>query len=110
MRQRRKHRDPGQATTSRTSANVQTTLRLPSPLYERAKDFVKRGNSRSLNDFIVSALAAYVRAKERRVIDDAFRPMKDDAEYQHEALMITEEFAGSDAEVASIAERDLVDA
>jgi len=93
----------------RSPANVQTTLRLPAPLYERAKTLVASGSSRSFNDFIVNALAAYVKAKERRAIDDAFRPMKDDIEYRREALTIAEEFAGSDGETIKIAERDLLD-
>jgi propanediol dehydratase small subunit len=107
MRQRQKRRGP---TAAKVSTNVQTTLRLPAPLYERAKDLVKCGSSRSVNDFIVSALAAYVRAKERRAVDEAFRPMRDDLAYQREALMIAEQFASSDLETIKISERDLVDA
>ena len=109
MRQHTKQHERTKAPTAKVSANVQTTLRLPAPLYERTKDFVKRGSSRSVNDFIVRALAAYVRAKERRAIDEAFRPMKDDLEYQREALTIAEQFAASDSEAIQIAERDLVD-
>jgi hypothetical protein len=110
MRQRRKQSQAGKTATSTTSRNVQTTLRLPAPLYQRARNFVKQGSSRSVNDFIVNALAAYVRAKERKAIDDAFLPMKDDLEYRREALAIAEEFAASDVETIRIAKRDLVDA
>lgn len=110
MRQRIKRRGSETPETAKKNTNIQTTLRLPAPLYERAKHFVANGSSRSFNDFIVTALAAFVRAKERKAIDDAFRPMKDDAEYQREALAIAEEFAGSDTESIQIAERELLGA
>jgi hypothetical protein len=89
-------------------AAVQTTLRLPGSLYGRAKELVARERSRSMNEFIVNALAAYVKAKERRTIDDAFAAMKDDDDYQREALSIAEEFLTSDLEAARIADADLV--
>ena len=43
--------------------------------------------------------------EERRAIDEAFRGMHDDAEYQREAVAIAEEFAISDAEAMQIADR-----
>ena len=89
-------------------AAVQTTLRLPDSLYRRAKELVAREHSRSVNEFIVSALSAYVKAKERRTIDDAFAAMKDDDDYQREALSIAEEFLASDLEAARVADADLV--
>jgi len=61
-----------------------------------------------VNDFIVRAVAAYVRAMERRAIDEAFRGMAEDKNYQREAQRISEEFAGSDAEALELSERDLV--
>ena len=108
MRHQTKRRERAVAGGTKTSTNVQTTLRLPAPLYKRAKSFVKQGSSRSINDLIVHALAAYVRAKERRAVDDAFGPMIDDLDYQREALAIAEEFAGSDTEAIQMAERDLI--
>lgn len=89
-------------------AAVQTTLRLPSSLYRRAKELVARERSRSVNEFIVNALAAYVKAKERRTIDDAFSAMKDDGDYQREAVSIAEEFLTSDLEAARIADVDSI--
>jgi hypothetical protein len=89
---------------------MQTTLRVPRQLYERAKLFVQREKAGSLNDFIVSALSAYVRAMERRAIDDAFRDMAGDKQYQREALQIAEQFAASDAETIELSERDLIGA
>jgi hypothetical protein len=89
---------------------VQTTLRLPRPLYERAKLFVDRGSQGSVNELIVNALTAYVRALERRAIDDAFRPMATDSQYQREARDVAEQFSSSDAQTIEIGERDLVGA
>jgi hypothetical protein len=63
-----------------------------------------------VNDFIVSAVAVYMRAVERKAIDDAFRGMADDKQYQREALMIAEQFAASDAEAIELSERDLIGA
>jgi hypothetical protein len=86
---------------------VQTTLRLPRQLYEKAKLFVQNGSKNSVNDLIVNALAAYIRALERKAIDDAFRPMATDKRYRREALRLAEQFSGSDAETIELGERDL---
>jgi hypothetical protein len=96
--------------TSRTARIMQTTLRLPRPLYERVKSHVEREQTGSVNDFIVNALAAYVRAVERKTIDEAFRGMANDKKYQREASLIAEQFAASDAEAIELSERDLVGA
>ena len=89
---------------------TQTTLRLPRRLYEQAKLLVEQQKNGSVNDFIVAALSAYVRALERKAIDDAFRGMAHDKRYQREALRVIEEFASSDAETIELSERDLVGA
>lgn len=99
------HREPRQV-----SRNTQTTLRLPQKLYEQAKMLVQQQKNRSVNDFIVSAVSAYVRALERRAIDDAFRGMADDKQYQREALRLAQHFAASDAEALELSERDLAGA
>jgi hypothetical protein len=96
--------------TARTARILQTTLRLPRPLYERVKSRVEQDKTGSVNDFIVTALAAYVRAVERRAIDDAFRGMANDKQYQREALLIADQFAASDAEAIELSERDLIGA
>jgi hypothetical protein len=102
-----KHMDRRVAARKSTS-NLQTTLRLPSHLYARVKSHVERAQTGSVNDFIVKALAAYVRAVERKAIDDAFLGMADDKQYQREALTIAEQFAASDAEALELSERDLI--
>lgn len=89
---------------------MQTTLRLPRQLYERAKLFVESGSKGSVNELIVNALTAYIRAMERKVIDDAFRPMATDKLYRREALRLSEQFSASDAETIELGERDLVGA
>lgn len=89
---------------------MQTTLRLPRPLYERVKSYVEQNKTGSVNDLIVNAVGAYMRAAERKAIDDAFRGMADDKQYQREALMIAEQFAPSDAEALELSERDLIGA
>ncbi len=94
--------------TTKAARNIQTTLRLPKPLYERVKGHVEREHTGSVNDFIVNALATYVRAVERKAIDDAFSGMADDKHYQREALLIAEQFAQSDSEALELSERDLI--
>jgi hypothetical protein len=91
-----------------SGTKTQTTLRLPRKLYERAQLLVERQKTGSMNDFIVSALSAYVRALERKAIDEAFAPMAHDKEYQRETLRIMREFAASDAETIALSERDLL--
>ena len=108
MRNRKIRRSVTSIVTPEASRKVQTTLRLPRQLYERAKLFVENGNKGSVNDLIVNALAAYVRAMERKAIDDAFRPMAGDKRYQGEALRLAEQFSVSDAETIEIGERDLI--
>ena len=93
--------------TTRASRNTQTTLRLPKQLYERVKRHVAAERADSVNDFILEAVSAYLRALERKAIDDAFRGMAEDKEYQREALRIAEQFAHSDAEAIELSERDL---
>jgi Arc/MetJ-type ribon-helix-helix transcriptional regulator len=94
--------------TEKTAHNLQTTLRLPKQLYERIKSHVQQDQTVSVNEFIVNALAAYVRAVERKAIDDAFLGMADDKQYQREAVAIAEQFAASDAEALELSERDLI--
>jgi hypothetical protein len=107
MRNRETNRDPTQTKSLKDRNNVQTTLRLPAPLYEQAKSFVEGLEGRSVNGLIVNALTAYLRAAKRKRIDDAFKPMIADRAYQREALKIAEQFAASDEEAIELSERDL---
>jgi Arc/MetJ-type ribon-helix-helix transcriptional regulator len=110
MRNHNVKRSTSRGHRQKPAHNLQTTLRLPKQLYERIKSHVQRDQTVSVNEFIVNALAAYVRAVERKAIDDAFLGMADDKQYQREALMIAEQFAASDAEALELSERDLIGA
>lgn len=108
MRSQKKKHGPVEKITGRgrNARKTQTTVRLPRELYEQAKILVERSRNGSVNDFIVAALSAYVRALERKAIDDAFRGMAHDKHYQRETLRLMEEFAASDAETIALSERD----
>ena len=84
---------------------VQTTLRLPRPLYEQAKSYVSKGETaaETINDFIIAAIQTYTRILKRRSIDAEFSRMAEDANYQKESQLITEEFAQSDWEALEAA-------
>lgn len=81
---------------------------MPAGLYERAKNAVEAGATGSINELLVRALTAYLKALERRAIDAAFQPMAEDAGYRRDALKLTEEFSASDAESLRLSEQDLV--
>jgi hypothetical protein len=108
MRDHKRIRSAIRHNPAKTARKVQTTLRLPRQLYERAKLFVEKGSTASVNDLIVNALAAYIKAMERKAIDEAFRPMAKDKRYQREALQVAKLFSASDAETIELGERDLV--
>jgi hypothetical protein len=87
-------------------ATCATTLRIPSNVYEQAKQIVEKERAvGSLNDFFVNAIQAYVKLCERRRIDAEFAMMANDTVYQREALLIAEEFAASDWEAFAMMER-----
>jgi hypothetical protein len=93
--------------TRNKTKSIQTTLRLPRSLYDRTKRLMERGKLpvASINELMISALAAYLRALHRKEIDLAFAGMASDAEYQAEAQQIAEEFAASDWEALTVVER-----
>jgi hypothetical protein len=107
MRNRKRRRETTATGAAESGRKVQTTLRLPRQLYERAKFFVESGSKGSVNDLIVNALSAYMRALERKAIDEAFLPMAADKRYQREAVRLAEQFSASDAEAIELGERDL---
>lgn len=90
----------------RTQRSLQTTLRLPDSLYQKARKLVVEDrHAGSMNELIITALSAYLKALDRKIIDRAFAGMADDAEYQNEAELIAREFAESDAEATHLADR-----
>jgi hypothetical protein len=110
MRNRKVRQPVTSSGAPKPARKVQTTLRLPRQLYEQAKLFVESERKSSVNDLIVNALAAYIRAMERKAIDEAFRPMATDKRYRREAVRLAEHFSASDAETIEIGERDLIGA
>jgi hypothetical protein len=87
-----------------------TTVRIPVSLYEQAKDMVckEKASAASVNDIIVAAIRAYVKMYERRRIDAAFAGMSQDADYQKEAALLSEEFDHSDWEALRMDDQDPV--
>jgi len=108
MRTRKQHQAALPARTTKRPGNTQTSLRLPEGLYEKAKKAVESGATNSVNELLVKALTAYLRALERKAIDAAFRPMTNDTAYRREAEKLVEEFSVSDAESLRLSEQDLV--
>lgn len=89
-----------------TSEKVRTTVRLPKPIYDEARTMVEESvvPVDSLNDFLVTAIAAYVKLLKRKQVDAAFAGMAGDSDYQKESRLISEEFSQSDWEALEIAE------
>jgi hypothetical protein len=89
-----------------------TTVRIPRPLYEEARDLVnqKKVKAPSMNEFIVLAMASFLKSYKRRQIDAAFAEMARDADYQKEAALISEQFEHSDWEALAITEQDVEEA
>jgi hypothetical protein len=108
MRNQKQQHNRLQKKTPKRARNTQTSLRLPEGLYESAKKAVEAGATNSVNELLVKALTAYLRALERRAIDQAFQPMANDRAYRREAVKLAEEFSVSDAESLRLSEQDLV--
>ena len=91
--------------TRKATPKVQTTLRLPKPLYQQVKAYVSKGATpaETINDFLVAAIHAYTRVLRRKQIDAEFSRMAGDANYQKESQLIAEEFSQSDWEALTAA-------
>ncbi len=89
-----------------STRKVQTTLRLPRPLYEQAKILVESGvtAAATVNDLILAALRAYTKMLNRKRIDAEFAKMAEDTNYQKEAQLICEQFEQSDWEALEFSE------
>ncbi|MBM3941748.1 MAG: ribbon-helix-helix protein, CopG family [SAR202 cluster bacterium] len=86
---------------------TRTTLTLPSQLLEAVDQVVREGKAKSRNQFVTTALRRELAALKRAAIDADFARMKDDQEYQEEALRICKEFATSDWEAFQLGEQQL---
>jgi hypothetical protein len=91
----------------RTKQRVRTTVRLPRPLYDKAKNLIDQEivTSDNINDFFVTAISAYVEMLRRKQIDDDFAGMASDEHYQSVSKQLEREFAFSDWEALEIADR-----
>jgi hypothetical protein len=91
---------------------VRTTVRLPQPLYDQAKDFVDQEvvTAGNINDFFVNAIGAYVEMLRRKQIDADFARMGDDPHYKAITKQLDREFALSDWEALAAAERKIIGA
>lgn len=89
------------------SRKVQTTVRLPHPLYEEAKSVVERrlGNADTFNELMVTALLMYLKLVRRKEIDRAFAGMGEDTDYQKDARILTAEFEQADWEALEFTEK-----
>jgi hypothetical protein len=85
---------------------VRTTVRLPKSIYDEARTMVEDSvvPVDSLNDFLVTAIATYVKLLKRKRVDAAFAEMARDSAYQEESRQISEEFSQSDWDALEIAE------
>lgn len=91
---------------------VRATVRMPRMLYDEARNFVQKeaSSAENINDFFVAAICAYVRLLKRKREDALYSKMAEDANYQQQAMLISEEFSESDWEALEIAEREPVEA
>ena len=87
------------------AAKTQMTVRLPRPLLKEAEGLIRAsGHCESLNDFIVRSMRLRIEVLKRKELDARFAGMSEDTDYQKEANLLAEEFAGSDWEAAKLLE------
>jgi hypothetical protein len=91
---------------------VRTTVRLPRPLYDQARDLLKQEavNAGTINDFFVTAIGAYVEMLRRQQIDADLARMGDDPHYKALSKQLDREFAVSDWEAFANAARKIEEA
>jgi hypothetical protein len=96
------------AVAKRSEKKVRTTVSLSKPIYEEVRSFVDKNVSpaETISGFFVSAIVAYLKLLKRRQIDAKFAAMAEDADYQKEAKLISEEFSQSDWEAFELAEKE----
>ena len=77
-----------------------TTVRLPQPLYDEARNVVEKGatNARSLNDLLVTSLSEKLKQLRRERIDAEFAQMRHDTQYRRESEAIGRQFRSNDVE------------
>ena len=95
------------ATAAREEARVQTTIRLPRPVYEKAKSLLDERviDIGTFNELVTAALLAFIKMVRRKQIDQAFAAMAEDTDYQKEAQRIAADFEDTDWEALKLTEK-----
>ena len=74
-----------------------TTIRMPTELYEQARRVVRtRQDVSSINELVVEAVKKRLQELSEAEIDAAFAGMATDPDYQRGAVTMAQEFAHSD--------------
>lgn len=83
-----------------SSRIVQTTVRLPEPLYREVKQLLEQGQleSTSLNELVIEALTRLVHEAREKSIDEQFSGMATDTKYAEQCRVVAGEFARADWE------------
>lgn len=92
---------------TRKKQKVQTTLRLPRRSYEQAQAVVRRepAAADSINELLIHALGAHLKALRRQEVDAGFAGMENDLADQQETEKIMKEFEYADAEAFRLMEK-----
>jgi len=92
-----------------TEKKVRTTVTLPKNVYDEARSCVGKNvnQSETIGAFFTAAIVAYLKFLRRKQIDAKFAAMAEDADYQKEAKLISEEFSQSDWEAFESVQKDL---
>lgn len=79
---------------------VQSTVRLPEPLYQQVKELLDKGHldAGSFNEVMVSALRELVRVTQEKLLDAQFAGMATDEKYAEQCRVLAGEFARADWE------------
>lgn len=88
------------AVMERETSKIQTTLRVPEPLYREVKELMDQHQieGASVNDVVVAALQRFVEEVRERLIDAQFADMATDEKYQAQCRVLAGEFARADWE------------
>lgn len=91
----------------KATPKVQTTLRLPRPIYEQANEILRNrtANVATFNELVIAALRSYIQMAKRRQIDLAFRAMAQDTDFRTDATLLSAEFEESGWEAFEIGEK-----
>jgi hypothetical protein len=88
------------AIMERETPRVQTTLRVPEPLYREVKELLDQHQieGASVNDVVVAALQRFVDEVRKQMIDAQFAEMATDEKYLAQCRVLASEFARADWE------------